>query len=338
MTPSPINFSPRLRELLLDLVWQQWSLLGVAGHGSKEPNWAVDLEALILVTSTHGRADPRLFDEMLDWLWDHAQWVNLQRLRNIRKHLALGDARVLAAIADWLGQRATLRKWKTLFSDAPQASTPETLFRLPDGREIPWNGEPDPIFARHGLLRDTVQRRELSRAPNPKPAAALNWKLRGLFGVQARCEILHWLLTHDSGHPAEISRVTYYFPRTVELILREIEASGLAKSSRRGRSVAYRLNAADWQFLVTWSSPHGFPRWIDWPRVFYIHDELIQAGSPSEMSPLLLASELRRVIEKLAPEIEIAGLNTSLTVCPNDTGRAFTDVLLRDIERMHTAL
>ncbi len=183
-----------------------------------------------------------------------------------------------------------------------------------------------------------MQRRELSRATNPKPAAALNWKLRALFGVQARCEILHWLLTHDSGHSAEIARATYYFPRTVELTLREIEASGLVKSSRRGRSVAYRLNAPDWQFLVTWSAPHGFPRWIDWPRFFHIHGELIQTGATPEMSPLLLASELRRVVEKLAPEIELAGLNASLTAGPNDTGRAFTDVLLRNFEKIHAAL
>lgn len=338
MTPSLPNFSARLRELLLDLIWQQWSLLGVAGHGAKEPNWTVDLEALILITSVHGRSDPRLFDEMLDWLWGNAQWVNVQRLRNIRKRLALGDAQVLAALADWLSQRATLKKWAAVMKDAPPVQFPEPLFRLAGGAEIPWRGEPEPIFARHGLMRGPVERREMSRPPNPRSPAVLPWKLRSLFGVQARCEFLLWLLTHERGHPAEIARATYFFPRTVEETLREFAASGLVRTAPAGRSIAYWVQPGDWQFLRSWAEPHGFPRWIDWPRFFHVHDRLMKVGARKEMIPLLLASELRREFEELTAEIEAGDLQQEFRAGRTDTGTEFVTALLRDFERLHQGL
>ncbi len=214
---SPTHFQVSLRESLFDLLWQQWAALGVAGHAGEAPDWIVDIEALILVTTTQGRVEPRLFDEMLDWLWTNAHWVNVQRLRNIRKRLSLGDARTLAAIADWLSQRTTLSKWKPLAERTPdQPPQPERFYLTKAGLAQPMVGPSDPTFLRHGFILSPIKRRELSRPLNPRSAAALSGKLRSLFGVQARCEILLWLLTHESGRPAEIARATFYFPRTVE--------------------------------------------------------------------------------------------------------------------------
>lgn len=338
MTESPHNFNTRVREQLLDLVWRQWSLLGVAGHGQQDANWIVDLEALVLVTTVHGRSDPRLFDEMLDWLWGNAQWVNVQRLRNIRKRLPLGDERVLAAIADWLSQRATLSKWKVLAKGEQVARPPEPMFLLPNGTGMPVRGEPDATFARHGLLRGAIERREMSRSPNPRAAAMLSWKLRSLFGVQARCEFLQWLLTHERGHPAEIARATYYFPRTVEDTLRELAASGLVRSAPSGKAIHYWLLPEGWLFLRSWDEPRGFPRWFDWPRLFHLHDRLLTVGVGEPMSPLLYASELRRSFEELLPDIDAAGLRTEFKAGLNDTGTDFVAALSRDFERLHQVL
>lgn len=337
MPPSPTNFNERARGLLLDLIWRQWSELGVAAHAAKGTTWTVDLEALVLITTVHGRSDPRLFDEMLDWLWGNAQWVNVQRLRNIQRRLALGDARVLGAIADWVSQRTTLSKWKTMMTAWSETLATERLFRL-RSQEQPWNGPVDPIFARHGLQRDPVERREMSRVPSPRSAAMLTWKLRSLFGVQARCELLLWLLTHERGHPAEITRATYYSSRTVEDTLRELTVSGLVRSAPTGRAVSYWAQPEDWLMLRSWEQPRGFPRWVDWPRFFLIQDRLLAVGAKHDMSPLLHASELRRVFEDLFPVVETAQLLTEFKASRNDTGREFTLRLMEDIEGFYAGI
>lgn len=339
MKPLPSNSKGRLRENLLDLIWRQWSVLGVAGHASGEPDWMVDIEALILVTTTQGRAEPRLFDEMLDWLWTNAQWVNVQRLRNIRKRLPLGDERTLAAIADWLSQRATLSKWKPLaVVAADQPANPDRFFRHQGVAGLAMSGASDPIFLRHGFARAPIERREMSRPPNPRAAAALPWKLRSLFGVQARCEFLQWLLTHERGHPAEIARATYYFPRTVEDTLRELAGSGLVQTAQPGREKRYWLKADDWRFLRSWNQPEGFPRWLDWPRFFLMQEKMLAVLTMEDLSPLLQASELRRTFEELAPVLGDGELLPAFAASRNHTGLEFTAALLRDLDGLYARL
>ena len=57
MPKSPTNSKPQLREALLDLLWQQWAALGVAGATKADAEWCVDPEALVLITTTQGRTD-----------------------------------------------------------------------------------------------------------------------------------------------------------------------------------------------------------------------------------------------------------------------------------------
>jgi hypothetical protein len=337
MTPSLP--SSKLREDLLDLLWQQWGLLGVAGHGNREPDWIVDIEALVLVTTSLGRTEPRMFDEMLDWLWANAQCVNVQRLRNIRKKFPLGDARALAAIAEWLSTRTTLSKWKPLATVMLESkSSPEPFFAVQEGETQAMYGELDPVFLKHGYARGPIERREMSRPPNPRRAAALSWKLRSLFGVQARCEFIQWLLTHDSGHPAEIARATYYFSRTVEDTLRELAGSGLVHSTQSGREKKYWLTPDDWRFLRTWLKPAGFPRWIDWPRFFHVQERLGAILGNPQLSPMLQASELRREFEELAQILVDGDLFQAFAASRNHTGLEFTTALIRDIEGLYAGL
>src|ERR1700683_3690209 len=129
MPKSPSNSKQQFREALLDLLWQHWAALGVAGAAKRDAEWCVDPESLVLITTTQGRTDPRLFDEMLDWLWVHGESVNVQRLKNIQTAAGLGDRRVLGAIAAWLSERSTLSKWKPLAAlSEPGAGTTEPHF------------------------------------------------------------------------------------------------------------------------------------------------------------------------------------------------------------------
>lgn len=335
MQMLPPNSSVSLRQSLLDRLWRQWTALGVAGAGDPDTADYIDIEALVLITTSQGRYDSRLFDEMLDWLWSNGNWVNLQRLRNLQRQLALGDLRVLAAVADFLGQRAVLAKWKPLakpgiVTEIP--AEPEPLFLHDQGKVSLAFGATDPVFLRWGFQRGPYQRRGLSHAPNPRLAANLQFKLRALFGVQARCEVVLWLLSHPTGRPADIARAACYFSKTVEGTLTELVASGLVREVRSGRERHCAVNPREWEFLRSWDLPAGFPAWVDWARRFAILERTFSILSQVGVSDLLRASELRRVMEELQPVVADGGLVPAFASSRQHTGTHFTAALVADLE------
>ena len=150
----------------------------MAGNERADASWIIDPEPLLLATTTFGRYEPRLFDEVLDWLNTNGQAVNLQRLQNLGQHL--GQRSVLNGLAAHLAKRTANFKWRALLRETKAVSHTELLF--PD---IPVVGEPDELFARYGWRRGPVRLRQLSQAPDPRYAANLLFTLRALFGVQA---------------------------------------------------------------------------------------------------------------------------------------------------------
>ena len=62
------SFRREFHDRLLDLLWRQWTALGVTGQVSPCKRTVLDPEALLLISCTVGRHDARLFDAMLEWL------------------------------------------------------------------------------------------------------------------------------------------------------------------------------------------------------------------------------------------------------------------------------
>ena len=228
MDTLPHNFRSRCLEATLDLLWRQWCSMGVAGHAPPaEPRRLIDLEALVLATSSIGRHEPRLFDEAFDWLASFGSLINIQRLANLQRSHRLGDESVLRAIAAWLAENATQPRWRAVsrvpVSPAP-GTTGEPLFQ---GMEGPAPGSPDPAFLALGLERGLFQPRGMSRAPQPLLAPNLMASLRALIGVSARVEIILYLAgSPTAAHAAEIARATGYAPRTLQALLQEMMLSG----------------------------------------------------------------------------------------------------------------
>ena len=110
---------------LLELAWEQWSQLGLsAAPPACREERATDPEALLLFTLHVGRSDPRLFDEVLDWLALNAPLVSTQRLRNLctdDTDRALADAAL-----DLGGGRAAAPATRRR-----QSSTPDPHARAP---------------------------------------------------------------------------------------------------------------------------------------------------------------------------------------------------------------
>ncbi len=332
MNESLTNFRNRCLEAALDLLWRQWCSLGVSGHSRPaELGTIIDPEALLLATTRIGKHDPRLFDECLDWLSQHASRLHLQRLKTLHADTGLGDPVILAAISDWLFSQGGQSKWKDFTKTGAFHVVPVTLF---DGAP-PSN--PDPIFAKRGILRPAILVRGMSRAPNPTLPPNLLFSLRALIGTSARAEVILCLATGPAAHPAEIARLTGYKARTMQLLLQEMALSGHVLTGEtalrtqgkggRGSSRRYHLNATDWQFLTN-GAP--LPRWISWPPLWSLAQTLLDvlpAPGQAEKHPALISSALRDRLAAYGEALAAAGLLPLLNLRAGSTGQELLESL-----------
>lgn len=334
MTASLIESSSRVTARLVDLLWDQWSSLGLAGYVHAEPSHLVDPEALLLLSTRVARHDARLFDEILDWLRENGSRINLQRLRHIMKEYSFGEPAVLGAMAECLAIESRLAKWKLLLRHipAPAKSDPEPLFFTHR-----FFGEPHPIFLKWGLQRGKLEFRRMSQPPPTDQAAGFLFKLRALFGNQARAEVMAWLLANEYGHPAEIARQIGYFRRTVQLVLNELAESGQIRAIRVGREKNFALRHEDWRFLLDDPVAKEFPRWINWPSLFHsllLFQEALAKPGLDEKSERFQAIQLREALDQAMPALVRAGVAHRLNTTRDLRGADLVRSLLADLDTL----
>src|SRR5258708_9497978 len=121
-------FKQEYQNLLVNFLWRQWSALGVAGQPVGEDAWIIDPEALLLLTCTLGRHEPRLFDEMLDWLRENGRFINVMRLKRILQMEKFAGERILAAVAGVLAKGTEATKWKMLANSVVPSASVEIFF------------------------------------------------------------------------------------------------------------------------------------------------------------------------------------------------------------------
>jgi len=110
------DFKKFFLENILSFLWRQWSTLGIAGSARAEDIWVIDPEALLMFSLEITRYEPRLFDEILDWLVVNGKWLDIQRLRGIMKTKEGKTQRLTSAVGYFLSHEAKTyqRKWRML--------------------------------------------------------------------------------------------------------------------------------------------------------------------------------------------------------------------------------
>lgn len=346
MPTSLPSYRAAILERALALLWRQWSLLGIPGHADSAPGepQIIDPEALLLVTSELGRLDPRLFEEAIHWLRHFGKLINIQRLRSLHRTHSLGDPRALAAIASTLQENSRLAKWGTIESLAKANPGDEPFFLSPDGTGAPIFGEPDAHFAKFGFFRSHPAAGQKSSKASGEDALARNiaqhpelllMKLRALFGVNARAEIIAALLAQPSTHPAVLARRIGYLPRSVQDTLNEMALSGLLACHRAAgsREKYFTLRPSDW-FALLADPDKAFPKWTVWPVLFaLLQDTLIALYSPKlkTASEMMLALRLREAFDRHYPALSEAGLAGRFMKSSQASGAEFIDALATDL-------
>ena len=75
------TLSRDLSDRLVAFAWDEWAQMGLLATPHRHSPWAQDPEALILFTLEVARAEPRLFDELMDWALVNEALLSVRRLR-----------------------------------------------------------------------------------------------------------------------------------------------------------------------------------------------------------------------------------------------------------------
>jgi hypothetical protein len=303
-------FNEDLHKRMLDLIWRQWTALGVHGYGASWEGAPVDPDALLLFSCTAARRDARLFDAMLEWMEHNGRYIGVTRVRRMLGSGAFAGEQVFHAVVQATADSESAPKWKRLASRFEREPGEEPLLYLSGGKPLPVVGEPDSRFLEWGLVRDRYDSRGVAGMFDSRNPAAILLRLRALLGVNARCEILLYLMLNPSGTPRAMARACGYEPTTIVKATREMADSGLLDVRKDGRHTVYRIEAGDWCKLLI--EKDVTLAWIGWSQFFGALERIMTVfdhAARTEESELAQASMLRRVFEQgVLEELEKTGL------------------------------
>lgn len=309
------NLRQRVRTELLGFAWNQWAQMGVLAEITGRDRWAADPEALLAFTLPLARSDPRLFDEVLDWTRANGRLLSVQRLRTLARDPEAWSL-VQAALAWAAEHSALLRSWRHL-TEEMQRAPEEALFRIDD--QEAHVSEPDPTFLRFGWRRPQAEPSGKSQAPDPSAPINFAFRLRLLFGIGIRAEVVRVLLTTE--HPEltarEIADAAAFSKRNVNMGLNDLVQAGLLLASWHGRERSVRIDRARWASFLELGL-RELPRFVDWVRLLPTLLAVLRwldEDARVERTDYLRESEARQLLDNVRPNLVLAGVEV-----PEDRG------------------
>jgi hypothetical protein len=294
---------------LLDFAWRQWAQIGVSATVAGADKWAVDPEALILFTIGIGRRDPRLFDEMLDWMAFNHELLSMQRLRNLAGRFPVPTG-LVAAVTTWTRQDASLNLPAS--QQADPGRVPEPVFS-PD--VLAFVSQPDPVFAEHGFMRPPAVRTGKSHEPDPALPVNLSFRLRRLFGPGGRSETMRVLLTCPD-RPLDAARIADeagFAKRNISDVLTSLTTSGVIRAAWAGNERHFTADRERWALFLGLTGPAGLPSFVSWVHLLPAALEISQwldAKTDTAESEYLIASQARSLINRLTRDLEATDIDT----------------------------
>jgi DNA-binding transcriptional ArsR family regulator len=234
----------------------------VSGWSSTHGDWAIDPEPLILFTAWLGDADPRLRDEATDWCIRNWRHISKARLKNLLRGQPDHVQRAFGELAATVNEHAST-SWPGALAPRPFAVT---------GRS--------------------------TRPALDRPA--LSWlRLRAMFGVGARAEILRSFLSHDGGWTsvAGLAVATAYTKRNVAEECDALERAGVLSVRARGNRFYYALARRYELEAFVGALPHVRPDWVAMLNVTreLVTLESMAAGTSAGTLPVHASNALRRI-------------------------------------------
>jgi hypothetical protein len=264
----------------------------------------MDPEALLLLSFELGRDEPRLFEEVLDWLVRNERLVSIQRLRNLIRDEA--DRALVEAVVGWLGQRRRRPRLEARTASAVEPTETQPFFR---SSALPVS-DPDPAFLAQGFLKPSSKPSAKSQPPDILLPINFAFRLRLLLGIGARAEATRVLLT--IGVPRvnvqALAASTAYTKRNVQEAVASLTAAGVLFSFEVGNEQRFSIPLDRWAQLLELDE---LPSHKDWPQLFAAYRRILRwLADPTheDLSDYMLSSEARTLAEEVRPDLQFAGI------------------------------
>jgi hypothetical protein len=290
-----------VQKALVDFLWDEWGQMGVAASTKRQDPWATDPEALLLLTFEVGRGEPRLFDEVLDWMLVNERLLSVQRLRNLAVDEA--DQMLVESVVGWLGENHPRARLKP---KPGEPKDPQAFFR---GSRLKVS-DPDPAFLSQGFVKPRSEPSGKSQSPNLTLPINLAFRLRLLLGVSVRAEVARVLLVTDTPwmNAQALSRSTAYARRNVRDAATSLASAGFVYSHSIGNENLFEASPRWPDFLDL----DRLPESKDWPQLLRAFRRILRwLSDPAnqDLSDYMLLSGARTLVEGVEadlPRAEIA--------------------------------
>jgi hypothetical protein len=325
---SLMEFKESFLQKTLNLIWEQWCVLGLAGHSAGTGGYCIDPEALLLATCQFGRYDPRLFNGMLEWLTQNEGLLSLLRVASLMKKGDKESIQGLKAAAALLETEYRKPRWHKLTVEASPLSNPEPFYFLPIGSSNRISEQPPSSFTSSDLSAFRISKKSHIGSFQMTHPGSLWLRLRSLLGVSTRTDILVYLLIiKNGGHPSFIARELEYTQRGIQQALVTMSSSGWIIRNERSREVVYTV--ADSLRMLT-SSFKESPKWLKWSAFFYMISDLWRTLNDNRLSGLsdeVQSAELRGTMRKAENSLSLLGFSGIFFEARNQSGKEYIDSL-----------
>lgn len=292
---------------LLDFAWSEWAQMGVLASAPRRSPWAEDPEALIVFTLEVARDDPRLFDELLDWLLRNEPLVSVRRLRSFAVDLT--DRRLVDGALAWVDAhrpRARLRGRQPQPEVEPVPLFTESGFPM---------REPDPSFLSAGFVRPPVAASGKSQAPDLRAPVNFAFRLRQVLGLGARAEVVRMLLTSavPSMSTADLGVGAGYARRNVLDAVGALQEGGVVSAVRGAGGQRFAIDRGSWAALLGLGEEE-LPEARAWPQLLGALVRVrhwLRDVESEELSDYMRASRARDLLEEIAAPLSIAGVEVA---------------------------
>ncbi len=252
------TYSAEVRELVLGTLWSQWAELGLSGWDRHHRDCGLDLEALIIATARVGHRDARLRAEALDWSVAYGRIASAVRL----KHL--------------------LRAADPLTRD----SMGEFSVTVNRNSNLRWPGMGAPVeFTPTGR----------SSAPALDRPGLIQLRLRALWGVTARAEVLRVMLAdgHRFMGASEVAATAAFGKDAVAEALDNLHLGGVLDEAGARNQRVFRLHRRAELVSLVGEEPDWQRSWM-WSLVFPVMTGILEATDLSEAAPMARAADIQR--------------------------------------------